>query len=113
MHDSTEPSDLSPQSSKKREHSANGRKKLVKETSKQKQQSYAQEDQKVIKLKKNAGIDSTTTGALLPEGLAEQDSAYPVAEEHLTPFSSLLRKIIRRDRAEIARIAHKLDVSEN
>src|SRR5438093_281700 len=105
MHDSTEPSDLSPQSSKKREHSANGRKKLVKETSKQKQQPYAQEDQKVIKLKKNAEIDSTTA-APLPEGLAEQDSAHPVTEEHLTPFSSLLRKIIRRDRAEIARIAH-------
>ena len=47
--------------------------------------------------------------ALPPEVLAEQD----VAEGHLTPFSSLLCKIIRRDRTEVARIAHKLGVSEN
>src|SRR6266576_4184516 len=112
MHDSTEPSDLSPQSKKKREHSANGRKKIIKETPKQKQRPYARKDQEVIELKENAGIDSATAAALLG-GLAEQDPAYSVAEEHLTPFSSLLCKIIHRDRAEIARIAHKLDVSEN
>ncbi|HWS82922.1 MAG TPA: hypothetical protein VN207_01540 [Ktedonobacteraceae bacterium] len=113
MHDSTEPSNFSPLSSKKREHSANGRKKPIKETSKQKQRHSTQKDQKVIEPKKNAEIDSTSAGSLLPEGLAEQDLASSVAEEHLTPFSSLLCKIIRRDRAEVARIAHKLDVSEN
>ena len=113
MHDSTESSDLSSQSSKKRGHSANGRKKIIKETSKQKQRPYAQKNQEVIELKENAGIDSGTEATLLPEGLAEQDSAYSVAEEHLTPFSSLLCKIIGRGRAEIAQIAHKLDVSEN
>jgi len=114
MHDSTEPSDFSPQSGKKREYSAaNGRKKLIKEMSRQKQQHSTQKDQKVVEPKKNAEIDSTSAGSLLPEGLAEQNLASSVAEEHLTPFSSLLCKIIRRDRAEIARIAHKLDVSEN
>jgi len=113
MHDSTEPSDFSPLSGKKREHSANGRKKPIKETSKQKQRYSILKDQKVIDLKKNAEIDSTPAGSLLLEGLAEQDLAYSGAEEHLTPFSSLLCKIISRDRAEIARIAHKLDVSEN
>jgi hypothetical protein len=113
MYDGTEPSDLSPQSSKKREHSANGRKRLIKETSKQKQRHSTQKDHKVIEPEKNAEIGSTTAVSLLHEGLAEENQAYSVAVEHLTPFSSLLCKIIRRDRAEIARIAHKIDVSEN
>jgi hypothetical protein len=113
MYDGTEPSDLSPQSSKKREHSANGRKRLIKETSKQKQRHSTQKDQKVIEPKKNVEIDSTTAVSLLREGLAEENQAYTVAVEHLTPFSSLLCEIIGRGRAEIARVAHKLDVSEN
>src|SRR5260370_27148896 len=80
---------------------------------KQEQQLYAQKDQKVIETKKNARIDNTTTAAPLLVGLVEQEPPSSGAEEHLTPFSSLLCKIIRRDRAEIARVAHKLDVSEN
>ena len=113
MLDGTEPSDLSLQSSKKREHSANGRKGPLKETPKRNQRYSKQKDQKVIRPKKNVEIDNTTAVSLLHEGLAEEDQAYSAVEEHLTPFSSLLCKIIRRDRAEIARIAHKIDVSEN
>lgn len=36
-----------------------------------------------------------------------------LAEENLTPFSKFLRTILRRDRAEIARVAREMDVAEN
>jgi transcriptional regulator with XRE-family HTH domain len=39
--------------------------------------------------------------------------AYTLAEEKLSPFSSLLRNILRHDRLEIARVARELDVAEN
>jgi hypothetical protein len=109
MDDSIESSDLSPQSRKKREHVADGRKKPIKATSRRKQQRGVQRNQKVTELKEIAEVEGYSAMALLPENIAKQD----VAEEHLTPFSSLLHNIIRRDRAEVARIAHKLDVAEN
>ena len=43
----------------------------------------------------------------------EEQLAYELADEKLTPFSSLLRNILRRDRAEIVRTAKELDVAEN
>ena len=36
-----------------------------------------------------------------------------LAEENLSPFTRLLRDILRRDRAEISRVARELEVSEN
>lgn len=81
--------------------------------SKQKKQLYMKQDQKITRPKNDAEIDSATALPLLSEGLSEEDLAFSAVEEQLTPFSRLLCKIIPRDRAEIARIAHKLDVSEN
>jgi len=43
----------------------------------------------------------------------DEHLAYTLAEEKLSPFSSLLRNILRHDRSEIARIARELDVAEN
>lgn len=45
--------------------------------------------------------------------LADEQLAYLLEDEQLSPFSSYLRYILRRDRAEIARLANVLDVSEN
>ena len=45
--------------------------------------------------------------------LADEQIAYTLEEEQLSPFSSFLRHILRHDRTEIARVAHELDVSEN
>lgn len=45
--------------------------------------------------------------------LADEQLAYLLEDEQLSPFSSYLRYILRRDRAEIARLANALDVSEN
>jgi hypothetical protein len=42
----------------------------------------------------------------------DEHLAYALAEEKLSPFSSLLRHILRHDRAEIARVAKDLDVAE-
>jgi hypothetical protein len=109
MDESIESSDLSPQSRKKREYVADGHKKPIKATSRQKQQHGVQRNQKVTELKENVEVEGYSAMALPSENLAEQDAA----EEQLTPFSSLLHNIIRRDRAEVARIAHKLDVAEN
>ncbi|MDQ6660490.1 MAG: hypothetical protein M3Z24_05940 [Chloroflexota bacterium] len=39
--------------------------------------------------------------------------AYTIAEEQLSPFSSLLRHLLRHERAELSRVAHELNVSEN
>lgn len=39
--------------------------------------------------------------------------AYTLDEEKLSPFSSLLRSILRHDRSEIARVAKELEVAEN
>ncbi len=39
--------------------------------------------------------------------------AYMLADEKLTPFSSLLRNILRHDRVEIMRVARELEVAEN
>ena len=72
-----------------------------------------QKVQRGIEPKENAEIDNAPARMLLSEGLPEQGQIHSVGEEHLTPFSSLLCKIIGRDRAEIAQIAHQLDVSEN
>ncbi len=42
----------------------------------------------------------------------DEHLAYTLAEEKLSPFSSLLRHILRHDRTEIARVAKDLDVAE-
>jgi len=42
----------------------------------------------------------------------DEHLAYTLAEEKLSPFSSLLRHILRHDRAEIARVAKELEVAE-
>src|SRR5437879_3628973 len=110
MDDPIESSDLDSVSSKKREYAGDASKKLIKEMSRQTKRHYERKDQK---LKKDAEIDSATTVSVLSEGLTEQDLVYSAVEERLTPFSSLLCKFIPRDRAEIARIARKLNVSEN
>src|SRR5438876_8315489 len=39
--------------------------------------------------------------------------AYETAEENLTSFSNFLRTVLRRDRAEITRVAREMDVAEN
>lgn len=38
---------------------------------------------------------------------------YTIEDENLSPFSSLLRHILRNDGGEVARIAHELDVADN
>ena len=42
----------------------------------------------------------------------DEHLAYTLSEEKLSPFSSLLRHILRHDRAEIARVARDLEVAE-
>ncbi|GAC1645537.1 MAG: hypothetical protein NVS4B12_11690 [Ktedonobacteraceae bacterium] len=42
----------------------------------------------------------------------DEHLVYTVAEEKLSPFSSLLRHILRQDRAEIARVAKALEVAD-
>ncbi len=42
----------------------------------------------------------------------DEQLAYALAEEKLSPFSSLLRHILRHDRTEIARVAKDLEVAE-
>ncbi len=42
----------------------------------------------------------------------DEQLAYTLAEEKLSPFSSLLRHILRHDRTEIARVARDLEVAE-
>ena len=42
----------------------------------------------------------------------DEHLAYTLAEEKLSPFSSLLRHILRHDRTEIARVAKELEVAE-
>ncbi len=42
----------------------------------------------------------------------DEQLAYTLAEEKLSPFSSLLRHILRHDRAEITRVARDLEVAE-
>jgi len=42
----------------------------------------------------------------------DEQLAYTLAEEKLSPFSSLLRHILRHDRAEIARVAKELEVAD-
>lgn len=45
--------------------------------------------------------------------LLDEQLAYTLEEEQISQFSSFLRHILRRDRAEIARVARELDVAEN
>lgn len=42
----------------------------------------------------------------------DEQLAYTLAEEKLSPFSSLLRHILRHDRSEIARVAKDLEVAD-
>ena len=42
----------------------------------------------------------------------DEHLAYTLSEEKLSPFSSLLRHILRHDRSEIARVARDLEVAE-
>jgi hypothetical protein len=51
--------------------------------------------------------------ALSPEAINEEQLAYALADEKLTPFSSQLRNILRHDRSEIVRVARELEVAEN
>lgn len=46
-------------------------------------------------------------------GLDDEQLAYTLTEEKLSPFSSLLRQILRRNRAEILRVAAELEITEN
>jgi hypothetical protein len=43
----------------------------------------------------------------------EEQNAYETVEENLTSFSLFLRTVLRRDRAEITRVAREMDVAEN
>jgi hypothetical protein len=43
----------------------------------------------------------------------DEHLAYTLADEKLSPFSILLRDILRHDRSEIARVARALEVAEN
>ncbi|MBV9232188.1 MAG: helix-turn-helix transcriptional regulator, partial [Chloroflexi bacterium] len=45
--------------------------------------------------------------------LADEQLTDTLEGEHLSPFNTFLRQILRHDRAEIARVAYELDVSEN
>src|SRR5579884_2750503 len=47
------------------------------------------------------------------EAEQEERLAYALEEKHLTLFSSVLRKLVRRERADIIRVARDLEVSEN
>jgi DNA-binding phage protein len=58
------------------------------------------------------------TNHILPSELATEAEregylAYSLAEEQMTQFSAVLRKLVRRNRAEIMRVARELEVSEN
>ncbi len=43
----------------------------------------------------------------------EEQNAYETVAENLTSFSMFLRTVLRRDRAEIMRVAREIDVAEN
>lgn len=51
--------------------------------------------------------------AISSTGFNDEQLAYTLTEEKLSPFSSLLRQILRRNRAEILRVASELEVTEN
>jgi|SRR5579859_658421 len=60
--------------------------------------------------------DKNKANAAMGGGLVEpndEELAYALEEEKLSPFSSFLRNILRRDRSEIIRLAGELEVSEN
>src|SRR6185312_8628356 len=43
----------------------------------------------------------------------DEQLAYTLEEENLSPFSSLLRITLRHDRSEISRVAREMEVAEN
>ncbi|MDQ2884505.1 MAG: hypothetical protein M3Y39_00270 [Chloroflexota bacterium] len=47
------------------------------------------------------------------EVVNDEQLAYTLTDDKLTPFSSLLRNILRHDRSEIVRVARELEVAEN
>jgi hypothetical protein len=47
------------------------------------------------------------------EDVNDEQLAYTLTDDKLTPFSSLLRNILRHDRSEIVRVARELEVAEN
>jgi transcriptional regulator with XRE-family HTH domain len=61
--------------------------------------------------------EAVTTGQIRPTTVREtsddEQLAYTLPEEKLTPFSSLLRHILRRDHVETARVAKAVGVTEN
>ncbi len=59
---------------------------------------------------RHPGAPSTPAGT---EEANDEQLAYALADEKLTPFSSLLRNILRHDRTEIMRVARELEVAEN
>ncbi len=57
--------------------------------------------------------DTPMNEARQPETVFDDEQlAYTLAEEKLSPFSSLLRHILRHDRTEISRVARDLEVAE-
>jgi DNA-binding phage protein len=57
--------------------------------------------------------DGTESPLLATNEVNEEQLMYELAEENLTSFSNFLRSILRRDRAEITRVAREMDVAEN
>ncbi len=57
--------------------------------------------------------DEVLPAPLTTNEVNEELVIYELAEENLTLFSNFLRSILRRDRAEITRVAREMDVAEN
>jgi hypothetical protein len=65
---------------------------------------------------RNAHVNASTThdsSTTISIEFDDERLAYTLSEEKLSPFSSLLRNILRHDHLEIARVARELDVAEN
>ena len=84
-----------------------GRPPKVRETAPTTVQTQSHQPQMHETLQKPVALSSTQAE------LADEQLAYLLEDEQLSPFSNYLRHILRRDRAEIARLANVLDVSEN
>ena len=57
--------------------------------------------------------DEAVSSLLTANEANEEQIMFELAEENLTSFSNFLRTILRRDRAEITRVAREMDVAEN
>jgi len=54
-----------------------------------------------------------SSSPLPTQHLSDEQLAYSLEDTQLSPFSNLLRTIMRRDRSELTRVARELDVAEN